>query len=111
EVENLFVILSAMLHLGELRFTALTDADSALVSDLQLLERVAGMLQVNPEDLGAALTSDVQYFKGDVITRRHTVEMSNQYRDLLIKALYGRLFSVLINNINSYLQGQDESLG
>lgn len=25
---------------------------------------VAGMLQVSPEDLGAALTSDVQYFKG-----------------------------------------------
>lgn len=27
---------------------------------------VAGMLQVSPEDLGAALTSDVQYFKGTV---------------------------------------------
>ncbi|XP_034160516.2 unconventional myosin-XVI isoform X2 [Pangasianodon hypophthalmus] len=111
EVENLFVVLSALLHLGELRFTALTDADTSLVSDQQLLDRVAGMLQVSPEDLGAALTSDVQYFKGDVITRRHTVEMSNQYRDLLTKALYGRLFSVLVNSINSYLQGQDESLG
>ncbi|XP_046701110.1 unconventional myosin-XVI isoform X2 [Silurus meridionalis] len=111
EVENLFVVLSALLHLGELRFTALTDADTALVSDLQLLDRVAGMLQVNQEDLCAALTSDVQYFKGDVITRRHTVEMSDQYRDLLTKAVYGRLFSILVNSINSYLQGQDESLG
>ncbi|KAK3568352.1 hypothetical protein QTP86_004947 [Hemibagrus guttatus] len=48
---------------------------------------------------------------GDVITRRHTVDMSNLYRDLLTKSLYGRLFSVLVNNVNSYLQGQDESLG
>ncbi|XP_030642796.1 unconventional myosin-XVI [Chanos chanos] len=111
EVENLFVVLSALLHLGDLQFTALTDADTALVSDLQLLDRVAGMLQVNPEDLNSALTSDVQYFKGDVITRRHTVEMSNHYRDLLAKALYGRLFSFLVNNINYYLQGQDESTG
>uniref|UniRef100_A0A8C2J6C9 Myosin XVI n=1 Tax=Cyprinus carpio TaxID=7962 RepID=A0A8C2J6C9_CYPCA len=111
EVENVFVLLSALLHLGDVRFTALTDADTAFVSDLQLLDRVAGMLQVSSEDLGSALTSDVQCFKGDVITRRHTVEMSNHHRDLLAKALYGRLFSFLVNSINFYLQGHEDSTG
>ncbi|XP_056145895.1 unconventional myosin-XVI [Lampris incognitus] len=111
EVESVFTLLSAVLHVGDLRFTALTDADTAFPSDLQLLERVAGMLQVCSDDLSSALTSDVQYFKGDVITRRHTVEMSEQHRDQLAKALYGRLFSYLVNNINDYLQGQDDSTG
>ncbi|KAI1885343.1 hypothetical protein AGOR_G00219160 [Albula goreensis] len=111
EVENLFVILSAVLHLGDLRFTSLTDTEAALVSDLQLLDQVSGMLQVCSEDLGSALTSDVQYFKGDVITRRHTVEVSDHYKDLLAKSIYSRLFSFLVNSINCFLQGQEEGTG
>uniref|UniRef100_A0A7N6C4I2 Myosin motor domain-containing protein n=1 Tax=Anabas testudineus TaxID=64144 RepID=A0A7N6C4I2_ANATE len=110
EIDSVFMLLSAVLHIGDLRFTALTDADTAFPSDLQLLERVAGMLQVSSSDLSTALTSDIQYFKGDMITRRHTVELSEQYRDQLAKTIYGRLFSYLVNSINDYLQGQDDSV-
>lgn len=33
------MILAAILHIGDIRFTALTEANSAFVSDLQLLEQ------------------------------------------------------------------------
>uniref|UniRef100_A0A8C6L0J4 Myosin XVI n=1 Tax=Nothobranchius furzeri TaxID=105023 RepID=A0A8C6L0J4_NOTFU len=111
EVDSVFTLLSAVLHIGDLRFTALTDANAAFPSDLQLLEKVAALLQVSPNDLSTALTSDVQYIKGDAITRHHTVEMSEQYRDQLAKAIYGRTFSYLVNGINDYLQGPDENIG
>ncbi|XP_068124131.1 unconventional myosin-XVI isoform X2 [Hyperolius riggenbachi] len=108
EMENIFMILSAILHIGDIRFTALTDAETAFVSDLQLLEQVAGMLQILPDELSTALTTDVQYFKGDMITRRHSIETAEFYRDLLAKTLYCRLFSYLVNNANFYLQNQNE---
>ncbi|CAD7681054.1 unnamed protein product [Nyctereutes procyonoides] len=108
EVENLFVILAAILHIGDIRFTALTEANSAFVSDLQLLEQVAGLLQVSTEELVSALTSDIQYFKGDTIIRRHTVEMAEFYRDLLAKSMFSRLFSFLVNTMNCCLHSQDE---
>lgn len=33
------MILAAIVHIGDIRFTALTETDSAFVSDLQLLEQ------------------------------------------------------------------------
>uniref|UniRef100_A0A8C7VKV7 Myosin XVI n=1 Tax=Oncorhynchus mykiss TaxID=8022 RepID=A0A8C7VKV7_ONCMY len=111
EMDSVFMLLSVVLQVGDLSFISLTDVETAYPSNMQLLEQVSGMLQVCSDDLSSALTSDVQYFKGDVITRRHTVEMSQHYRDQLAKALYGRLFSYLVNNSNYYLQGQDDNMG
>ncbi|XP_047410533.1 unconventional myosin-XVI isoform X2 [Sciurus carolinensis] len=108
EVENLFAILAAILHLGDIQFTTLTDAHSAFVSDLQLLEQVAGMLQVSTDELASALTTDIQYFKGDLIIRRHTIQIAEFYRDLLAKSLYGRLFGFLVNTMNCCLHSPEE---
>ncbi|XP_048197054.1 unconventional myosin-XVI [Perognathus longimembris pacificus] len=109
EVENLFTILAAVLHLGDIQFTALTtDTDAAFVSDLQLLEQVAAMLQVSTDELASALTTEVQYFKGDLITRRHSTAKAEFHRDLLAQALYSRLFGFLVNSMNCCLQGPEE---
>lgn len=48
------------------------------------------MLQVSPEDLGAALTSDVQYFKGV-----HCTSAPNQIKTYITTLTQGNLFTVL----------------
>ncbi|XP_032878103.1 unconventional myosin-XVI [Amblyraja radiata] len=107
EIDSLFLILSAILLLGDIQFLTLTDTETACVSDVQLLEQVAGILQVSPDEFNSALTSDIHYSKGDVIFRRHTVDVANFYRDLLAKTLYGRLFHFLVDHINYYLQNHN----
>ncbi|XP_064166257.1 unconventional myosin-XVI-like isoform X3 [Anguilla rostrata] len=111
EVENLFVILSAIVLLGDLRFAPAGEHETASVSDPRLLENVSELLQVVPEDLWSALTSDVRYSTGDVVTRRHAADASSLCRDLLAKSLYGRVFSYLVNHINCYLQQEEAGLG
>ncbi|XP_078259021.1 unconventional myosin-XVI [Rhinoraja longicauda] len=107
EIDSLFLILSAILLLGDIQFLTLPDTEAACVSDVELLDQVAGILQVSPDEFNSALTSDIHHFKGDVIFRRHSVGAANFYRDLLAKALYGRLFHFLVDHINYYLQNHD----
>ncbi|XP_069746723.1 unconventional myosin-XVI [Narcine bancroftii] len=109
EIGGLFLILSAILLLGDIQFLPLTDTETAYVTDVQLLEQVAGILKISPDDLNSALTSDIHHFKGDVIFRRHTVDVARFYRDLLAKSLYGRLFQFLVDHINYYLQSHDHT--
>lgn len=80
----------------------------------QLLAENAIMTQTNShmtESCPLTAPESLVFLSGDAITRRHTVEMSEQNRDQLAKAIYGRLFSYLVNTANGYLQGQDDLLG
>ncbi|XP_076293572.1 myosin-IIIb isoform X2 [Lasioglossum baleicum] len=107
EVDTVYRILAAVLHLGDIEFGEVASEDNtdnkSRVIDTTPLQRVSQLLGVEENDLLEALTSNSVMTRGETITRNNTVAEACAARDAMAKGLYGRLFDWMVNQINCLL--------
>ncbi|XP_067212786.1 myosin-IIIb-like isoform X3 [Linepithema humile] len=107
EVDTVYRVLAAILHLGDIEFAEVATEDNtdnkSRVIDTIPLHRVSKLLGVEQNDLLEALTSNSVMTRGETITRNNTVAEARAARDAMAKGLYGRLFDWMVNQINCLL--------
>ncbi|XP_030624792.1 myosin-IIIa [Chanos chanos] len=113
ELGSVYSILAAILNAGEIEFASVASehqTDKSNISNMGVLENTASLLCIRPDELQEALTSHCVVARGETIVRPNTVEKATEVRDAMGKALYGRLFSWIVNRVNSLLR-PDNQLG
>ncbi|MEJ1284359.1 myosin IIIA [Cricetulus griseus] len=121
QLGSVYSVLAAILNVGNIEFSSVAteyQMDKSYICNHAALENSASLLCIQADELQEALTSHCVVTRGETIIRPNTVEKATDVRDAMSKTLYGRLFSWIVNCINSLLKhdtspsgGEELSIG
>ncbi|KHJ40320.1 phage tail component protein [Trichuris suis] len=113
EIISIFSLLAAILHLGNIRYsaTAINNHEATEIKNASAVLKVAKILQVDQIKLVNALTTRTITTKDESVVTSMTAEQSLDARDALAKGLYGRLFTCIVEKINLALRRNTDEAG
>ncbi|XP_031625659.1 myosin heavy chain 95F-like [Contarinia nasturtii] len=103
EINSVYMVLSAILNLGNIQFEANEDESCYITSVSEcFLDNSAHLLNIDTFQLKDALTNRSREISGQQIKSPLTKGAAEKIRDSLSKSLYNKLFSQLIQYINNF---------
>ncbi|KAJ5812559.1 hypothetical protein N7474_008860 [Penicillium riverlandense] len=96
---EIFRVLAALLHLGNVKISA-TRTDSSLSPEEPSLVRACEMLGINVNDFAKWIVKKQLITRGEKITSNLTQQQAVVVRDSVAKFIYSSLFDWLVDNIN-----------
>ncbi|XP_060754217.1 unconventional myosin-VIIa [Neoarius graeffei] len=111
ECWDIFKLLAAILHLGNVEFEAgmVNNMDSCEVLSSDHFTVAAKLLEVDTTHLNTSLTSRTFMTKQEQVTKPLSSEQAVDCRDALAKVIYTRLFMWIFGKINSAIHKQQTS--
>ncbi|KAA0203334.1 hypothetical protein HAZT_HAZT001173 [Hyalella azteca] len=103
EVYEMFKLLAAILHMGNLKFKpkSVANMDGSEITDAAGLAWVAELLGVEARHLKAGLTSRSITAQGETVVSPLSLDNAVATRDAFVKGIYGNLFVWIVAKINS----------
>uniref|UniRef100_H2Z8V7 Myosin motor domain-containing protein n=1 Tax=Ciona savignyi TaxID=51511 RepID=H2Z8V7_CIOSA len=107
EVDSVLVLVAAVLKLGNIKFrsvAAKNGMENCGIVNREDVVDVCEMLSIKSQSLTSALTERTMTAKQDTVTCTLSANEASYNRDALCKEVYDRLFTWLVNRINSSIK-------
>lgn len=109
-VNEIFRLLAALLHLGNLKYksSSVQNIETTEVHDPANSGRVATMLGVARSLLCDSLTRKTIFVQGERVVSAIAKEQAFEARDAFVKAIYGKIFTLIVDQINNAIYQADK---